>query len=259
MWCRNCQQDVPAIATPNEPQSRCAKCQRPFSAAEQAVVTATTSAVNAATAAQHEPARDGTLAKHLLDDWDWDEEWEDATRILDSVRSRAPQGSLRRYDSAHLADGVAMPEQRAMPPSRQPSRRPSPRTSFMSWLMLSLGLMAFVFGGVLLGWSFHTGREELWRLGMPFTLGGQAALILGLVFQLDVLARGSREAQTAMEELDTQIAELRRTTTLLSSTHSNPSQAFYFHMAEGASPNLLLADLKGQLDLLANKLAEQRR
>jgi hypothetical protein len=29
-------------------------------------------------------------------------------------------------------------------------------------------------------------------------------------------------------------------------------------MADGASPNLLLADLKGQLDLLANRIADGR-
>jgi hypothetical protein len=43
----------------------------------------------------------------------------------------------------------------------------------------------------------------------------------------------------------------------MSVTHSAPAQSFYAHMAGGASPQLLLADLKGQLDLLAVRMSEQ--
>jgi hypothetical protein len=124
--------------------------------------------------------------------------------------------------------------------------------------MLSIGLMAFVFGGVLLGWSFATDRTDLWRLGMPFAMGGQAALIIGLVFQLDGLSKSNRSASHALEELDSQLDELRHATSLLSTTRTSPSQSFYLHMADGASPKLLLADLKGQLDLLAERMADTR-
>ena len=124
--------------------------------------------------------------------------------------------------------------------------------------MLSVGMMAFVFGAVLIGWSFAEDRPDLWRLGLPFTLGGQAALIVGLVFQLDGLWRSNRDAAKTLDELDSQLDELRHATSLLSTTHSSSAQSFYLHMADGASPNLLLADLKGQLDLLANRIADGR-
>jgi hypothetical protein len=124
--------------------------------------------------------------------------------------------------------------------------------------MLSIGLMAFVFGAVLIGWSIAEDRPDLWRLGLPFTLGGQAALIVGLVFQLDGLWRSNREASETLDELDSQLDELRHATSMLSTTHSSPAQSFYLHLADGASPNLLLADLKGQLDLLAARLADKR-
>jgi hypothetical protein len=45
----------------------------------------------------------------------------------------------------------------------------------------------------------------------------------------------------------------------MSSTHSTHGQSFYAHMAEGASPHLLLADVKGQLDVIAMRLAQTRR
>jgi hypothetical protein len=40
-------------------------------------------------------------------------------------------------------------------------------------------------------------------------------------------------------------------------THSSAAQAFYAHMADQASPYLLLADLKGQLDLVARSMARR--
>ena len=118
--------------------------------------------------------------------------------------------------------------------------------------------MALVFGGVLLGWSFVTERTDLWRLGMPFALVGQAALIVGLVFQLDGLWRSNHEATASLDELDEQLAELRRATAQLTTTNTGPSQSFYAHLAERANPHVLWADLKSQLDLLAAQLSERR-
>ena len=45
--------------------------------------------------------------------------------------------------------------------------------------------------------------------------------------------------------------------TLLGTSHGSPAGSFYAHMARGASPQLLLADLKSQLDLLAVKLGQK--
>jgi hypothetical protein len=129
--------------------------------------------------------------------------------------------------------------------------------ALLSWTLLSLGLMSFVFGGALLTWSFLAERSDLWRLGMPFILAGQAALVLGLVFQLDDLRRGHRAANESLSELDEQLAQLRHAATLLSSPQRNSAQSFYLHLAEGANPHLLLADLKGQLDMLALRLSDQ--
>jgi hypothetical protein len=124
-------------------------------------------------------------------------------------------------------------------------------------MLLSVGLMAFIFGGVLLTWSFVADRADLWRLGMPFALGGQAGLILGLVFQLEGLWRSNRTSDKTLTELDEKISELRHATALLTTSQSASAQSFYLHLAEGASPHLLLADVKGQLDLLAMRMAER--
>lgn len=116
--------------------------------------------------------------------------------------------------------------------------------------------MTFVCGAVLLGWYFHDGQEHLWRLGLPLTLGGQVALLFGLIVQLDTLWQNNRGTSVTLDQLDQQIDDLRQTTTAMSNT-SGSAKSFYLHMAEGAGPEVLLADLKGQLDVLAVKMAKQ--
>ena len=120
---------------------------------------------------------------------------------------------------------------------------------------MSLGLAAFACGAVLLVWSLVGGRDDLWPIGLPLALIGQAGLIVGLVFQLDGLWHTSRKTEHAIGQLDDELARVRHATTLLSTSRTSPAQSFYVHLAEGASPHLLLADLKGQLDLLAQQMS----
>ncbi len=132
------------------------------------------------------------------------------------------------------------------------------RPSIVAWSILSLGLMAFLCGGVLLVWAFVGHRNDLWGLGMPLALVGQFGLLLGLVLQLDHLWQANRRTAETLDVVDERLHEINHATTLLQSSHSTAAQSFYTHLAEGAHPHLLLADLKGQLDILATKMAAQR-
>jgi hypothetical protein len=111
----------------------------------------------------------------------------------------------------------------------------------------------------LSGLSFLAGHGELWNVGLPLVLSGQAALLLGLVLQLDGLWQSNRETSETLDELDSQISDLKQTARLLSSSHGPANKSFYAHMAEGASPHRLLADLQGQLDILAVEISRERR
>ena len=142
---------------------------------------------------------------------------------------------------------------------RESAGRKGRRASPLVWTALSLGLMTFVCGGVLLGWSLAASRSDLWNLGLPIMLGGQFGLLLGLLLQLENLWEGNRHTVDKLDEVDDRLDDLKQTAALLTSSHSSPAQAFYVHMAGGASPQLLLADLKGQLDLLATQMAVPRR
>jgi hypothetical protein len=124
-------------------------------------------------------------------------------------------------------------------------------------MVLSLGTMGLVCGGILLGWSAVTGRGELWSIGLPVLFGGQIALVLGLLGQLERLWRDSRSAAAKLKDVDRRIHQLNSTTSAISAGGHSPGSAFYSHLAGGAGPDLLLSDLKGQLDLLAMKLSER--
>jgi hypothetical protein len=123
---------------------------------------------------------------------------------------------------------------------------------------MSIGLMGFCCGGVLLGWSFLAGRADLWNLGIPIAVGGQIALLIGLVLQLERIWQNNRYAVEKLDEVDERLADMHHSQALLQVNHGSAAQAFYAHMADGANPSMLLADLKGQLDLLAVKLSERR-
>jgi hypothetical protein len=162
----------------------------------------------------------------------------------------AAQASAHRRHSAAEQDAVTVVEPR--------TKVSAPPASLLAWTILSLGMSVFACGGVLVAWSLLASREDLWPIGMPLALLGQAGLVLGLVLQLDGLWNSSRRTADTIHALDDELVRVRQATTLLASSHSTPAQSFYVHLAEGAAPQLLLADLKGQLDLLAEQMARQR-
>jgi hypothetical protein len=170
-----------------------------------------------------------------------------------SLRGNVASGSA----GSHWPRSPKSTSAAAEPPStsRADRRRSSPLVSGA----LALGLMAFVCGAVLLGWSVAVGRSDLWNLGLPIALVGQFGLLLGLLWQFEGLWQGNRHAADKLDDVDERLDDLKQTAALISSAHSSPAQAFYVHMAGGASPHLLMADLKGQLDLLAMQMASDRR
>jgi hypothetical protein len=72
------------------------------------------------------------------------------------------------------------------------------------------------------------------------------------------LWQANRRNTETLENVDRRLHQINHAATLLRTSHGSPGQSFYAHLAEGAHPHLLLSDLKGQLDLLANKLSQQR-
>ena len=222
--------------------------------------------LDAAGRARSKPALD-------FDDWDLDPE----LRSFENARAASKLAAMPQPAASTGGHGFDMG--RAPLPSWQPCvfahgmQPPTPmmatmapvnerhesarRASWLAWSIMSLGLMVFCCGGVLLGWSFLAGRADLWSMGIPVAVGGQIALLVGLVLQLERIWQNNRYAVDKLEEVDGRLADMKHSQSLLSVNHGSAAQAFYSHMAEGANPSLLLADLKGQLDLLAVRLSER--
>ena len=225
MWCDSCQR-ASGPASSADP-TRCARCGKLLAEAVTGVKNITRL----------------TLPE---DDWKLEADIRSVHRLVDNLRGK------KRFDPH---SSLAEPHRaRAAPAERTSEHAAAPKSNLAAWAILSIGLATFACGAVLLGWAYAAGREDLWPIGMPLTLVGQAGLILGLVLQLDGLWQSSRQTQQTLVTLDDELARVRQATTLLSTSHSGPAQSFYAHMAEGATPQLLLADLKGQLDLLAQQM-----
>ena len=253
MWCSNCQQDVPGLGSASGGALRCGKC------GVETMVAPSQPATESGCSAEfaHAIPQADAFAKRILhlpalgnDDWALEAELRGVQRLVASLKSHEHQRPL-------IPESQAEPDSTSSRISTPAAARPQPRSNALGWLILSLGLAVFACGAVLLAWSLIGQREDLWPIGMPLTLIGQAGLILGLVLQLDGLWNTSRMAAAALSELDGELKNVRQATTLLSTSHSGGAQSFYLHLAEGASPNLLLADLKGQMDQLAQQLAQK--
>jgi len=235
----------------------CPRCKRPLG-------PRTTGTGKPAPATPSQNARlERALNAGLLveEDWALEAELRGVERMLRRLRAESPLAGERRIDPAHAAAVTPPPEGSATPvtASQPAGDRPplvveSPKSHLLAWLILSVGLSVFACGALLLVWSVLGRREDLWPIGLPLVLVGQAGLILGVVLQLDGLWSSSRRAATVLSDLDSELARIRQATTLLSAARSSPGQSFYAHLAEGAPPQMLLADLKGQLDLLARQI-----
>ncbi len=126
----------------------------------------------------------------------------------------------------------------------------------MAWSTLLIGVTTLACGSFLMGWSMFSSRAALWSIGFPIALVGGISLFVALIVQLDRLLNDNRDTATKLDMVDNQLHRLAAATNQLDAHHHSPSDAFYSHLAGGANPQLLLSDLKSQLDMLAVKMGD---
>lgn len=256
MWCSHCQQDVPAVPREGAPGLACVRCQAIAGRVEARADQPIPAGVEPiCTVAEESPLAQLLLPPLPQEDWQLEAELRYVERLSQAWKDAPPVEPVAFPTESRVAESA---HQACEPASVANATGNKPRFAGLAWSALSVGVMAFVCGGVLLAWSAIAGRQELWSLGLPLTLFGQAGLILGLVLQLESLWQTNRATSQTLSALDGELHELRHNTTLLTQSRSTPSQSFYLHLAEGASPHLLLADLKGQLDLLSEQMSKRR-
>lgn len=161
----------------------------------------------------------------ITDTWQLDEQLAEAERLLKAfVPLSSPSQS---WPAAGFSAG-GMPEhagnvRRWDVPSAQAAAVSSNESQtgggLLAWMFLLAGTMALVCGGVLVGWSLYASRAALWNLGLPILLGGQAALLLGVVLQVIRMWKNHSAATQRLAQVDRQLGDLQQTTTLLGNSY----------------------------------------
>src|SRR5262245_39831460 len=162
MWCSTCQQDVPGVGSPASGPLRCSKCSQPLAEGST-------------------PPDSASIKRLLLDPlvenhWQLEAELRSVERLVRSLRDERPSGQPPLAVDEPHANPAGWHVPAAEP--RAPVEEAKPTSHAIAWTILSLGLAVFACGGVLLGWSLIGGRDDLWPVGMPLALIGQAGLIL---------------------------------------------------------------------------------
>jgi hypothetical protein len=267
MWCGSCQQDVPALASAVSGRLVCSQCQRSVGGKREAQGPRIcddgielSEAMGAAVAAAP-PLRgedwSGRRRVQMLE-----RELRRPAAATTKKASPFPSGPRRFDPPAHLIEqleAATSPNVLSITPSyaqvATARRQRGAVGQFVTWMVVFAGAIALAMGIGLLAWSLAVKEMTNWNLALGLTLGGQGTMILGLVLVVSRLWRSSRSAAAKLQDVNARLVQLQNTADALTAMRSGGAPAFYAELVRGASPQVLLTNLKGQLDQLATRLA----
>jgi len=256
MWCSACQQDVPGISHVASGRLVCSRCQQPMRNRKNTH----TAGISDGGIELDEPAVARVCtAPPKFDDW----QTRQRTRHLGRELRRSMSGSSiplerfpqnqRRFDPpAELFDNSTSSFSSVSTRSTPAAKR-TQGGQVIAWFVVMAGFVALCGGLGGIAWSIAERRDEFWNESLGLTLAGQGILIFGLVLVVSRLWRNSRYATGKLQDVHTRLGELQRTAEALSANRGG-APAFYADMARGAPPQILLSNLKGQVEQLAARL-----
>ncbi len=266
MWCSFCQHEVPAVVRSTRGPLVCSQCEREI--AQRAVVDSTPADCGVALAS-FDSASPQDLASPV--DFAGQEQTKQQLRKMGrqlraKYRPKAGTGETPalRYDWANVSEPPPLPEEtklRAITKNSAHQATDDELPTASSWLtsmLLTGGVLGFCFGAGLLVWSAAFGLPKMWQWGMLSTMASEAALILGLVWMAVRLWRNSRRVNRELHSVDLQLAEMHHLAGSLAGSRMSSSQHYYDHFSQVASPHMLVANLRGQVDQLAGRIAAER-
>ena len=253
MWCSTCQQDVPAIGEPGTAKSVCARCRSTLRLPHAVGISEAGIELDDASALELVDDRPPQVA----DEWQLRRRTRELGRKLrHDTPSLKPRVDASQNLFDQLAERTAAPiiEPGSYSQPRSPAAAPRPEFGqFLAWLVTLLGVVALSTGLGGIGWTIAHGGSEYWDSALALTLAGQGLLIFGLVLVVTRLWRHSRYASGKLQQVHAELGQLQRTADALSAMRGS-APAFYAELVRGASPQMLLSNLKGQLDQLATRL-----
>lgn len=256
MWCRHCQQQTPALGPPSANGPRCGRCQRTSPEASSPVGHAKSQAT-------------GLPGSNASDDvsFDPDEARRAIYRSLRSAHATISAGEAARtlrFDTATIPlteaiDAKPTSRERLASPTRihrvVEDRRPShDRSQLAAWGLASVGAVGVGIGIGLGAWSLVGGRADLWNPALAAAIGGQGLLIIGLLQLLASIWKAARLASAKLSMMHDELRHLRRTTDESAGRSSATAAGFYADLARDAPPEMMLGNLRGQMDRLASRL-----
>jgi hypothetical protein len=243
----------------------CSRCQRPLRIKKP---PHSATICDGGLALDEQAAATAAATLPRVDDWSVHQRLRELGRELRrpapasvAAPSGFPQGP-RRFDPPQIVvDDVARDTADPFVPTAAytairtaANSRPAKGTQVVAWLVVLAGSLALASGIGLVAWSLVTEQILYWNLALGLTLGGQGVLILGLVLVVLRLWRNSRHATGKLHVVHSQLDKLQHTADALATMRSGGAPAFYAELVRGTSPQVLLANLKGQVDQLATRI-----
>jgi hypothetical protein len=145
----------------------------------------------------------------------------------------------------------------SIPPVIRSQARRGEGGQLTAWLIVLAGTLLLAGGIGLIAWSLSAKQLQYWNLALGLTLGGQGTLIVGLVLVVSRLWRNSRHAAGKLQDVLARLGQLQQAADALATTRGGGAPAFYADLVRGASPHVLLANLKGQVDQLATRIGSR--
>jgi hypothetical protein len=264
MWCGNCHQDVPGARHAANGRIVCSQCQQPMAGRRQ-VPPAAPICDDGIELTENVAMRKRAAPPITTGEWSIRQRARELDRALRrpmhfgaSAATATPLGK-RRFDPPQdlidLYQQAPTPTVTTATAATTSQHRPSRTSSgqILAWLIVAAGTITLLTGLGLLGWSLSREEMQHWNLALGLALGGQGALILGLVMVVSRLWRNSRYAANKLQEMHARLGQLQNTADTISAMRGG-APAFYADLARGASPQTLLSNLKGQLDQLAKRM-----
>ena len=135
-----------------------------------------------------------------------------------------------------------------------PAQKHSSGSQVIAWLIVTIGVLALTGGVGLIAWSLSSAQTLYWNYAIGLAMAGQGTLIFGLVLVISRLWRSSRYSAAKLQDVHVRLGQLQQSSETLAATRTGGAPAFYADLVRGASPHVMLANLKGQVDQLATRV-----
>lgn len=241
MWCHHCKQEAPALGAASEDGPRCARCNQRLGKPKA-------------------PPAEAALERDHETSW---REMGHAVRVAKAQAGAGRAARTLRYDMEQtgLGQALAAPHKPARTSPARPVKRETQKTYGASrttqvfvWFFCTLGAVLLGLGVGLCGWSYAETKPDLWTPGLTAVLAGQGLLIIGLLHMLANLWSAGRWASGKLTQMHDEVRALRRAADESAGRHAASAAHFYADLAQQAGPDVLLGNLRGQVDALAARL-----